>query len=347
MGKITKNEMRKKAPPRAAALLAAGALWGGIALLFVLALGLGGCPMEDEGDLTLTGNGWSYDSAAGVYIIAGGAVVEVTGSTTGSRVVVNGVAKITLSNASIVLSGGEASPLDLAEGANLTLRLAGTNTLTASGGAAGIHVPAGRTLTVTSAAWDGSQSGRLTVTGSAFFTGDESGGGAGIGGNANEDGGSITITGGTITARGGSAVNGTDVTGGAGIGGGAAGSGGTISVTGGSVTAEGGPCSAGIGGGAYGGAGGDISVTGGTITAIAGAAGAGIGGGYEGAGGTIRINSPGGTSQGTAAGSGGYGGRSVGPGRDGSGGSFSGPDGEFGLDEDGFPIGCDTYEWFR
>ncbi|GAB6391789.1 MAG: S-layer homology domain-containing protein [Treponematales bacterium] len=265
--------MRKKAPPRAAALLAAGALWGGIALLCVLALGLGGCPMEDEGDLTLTGNGWSYDSAAGVYIISGGAVVEVTGSTAGSRVVVNGAAEITLSNASIVLSGGEASPLDLAEGANLTLRLAGTNTLTASGGSAGIHVPAGRTLTVTSAAWDGSPSGRLTVTGSAFFaSGDESGGGAGIGGNANEDGGSITIAGGTITARGGSAVNGTDVTGGAGIGGGAAGSGGTISVTGGSVTAEGGPCSAGIGGGAYGGAGGDISVTGGTITAIAGAA---------------------------------------------------------------------------
>ncbi|GAB6392674.1 MAG: hypothetical protein MdMp014T_2047 [Treponematales bacterium] len=114
---------------------------------------------------------------------------------------------------------------------------------------------------------------------------------------------------------------------GAGIGGGAFGSGGTISVTGGSVTAAGG-----------------------TITAIAGGAGAGIGGGYEGAGGTIRINSPGGTSQGTATGSGGYGGRSVGPGRDGSGGSFSGPPpGEwwYGLDEDGFPIGCDTYEWFR
>jgi len=40
-----------------------------------------------------------------------------------------------------------------------------------------------------------------------------------------------------------------------------------------------------------------------------------------------------------------WGGRSVGHGAVGSGGSFSGPSGQYGLDEDGFPAGCDTYEW--
>jgi len=48
---------------------------------------------------------------------------------------------------------------------NLTLKLTGTNPLKAGFGGAGIHVPSGRTLTITSAAGDEQTSGRLDVTG--------------------------------------------------------------------------------------------------------------------------------------------------------------------------------------
>ncbi|GAB6392537.1 MAG: S-layer family protein [Treponematales bacterium] len=283
-----------------------------------------------------TGAGWSYNEASGVFTISGGAGVEVRGSTTGNRVVVRGTAEITLSGAHIDLSPndtpGDAEPdalipLALAQGANVTLRLSGTNTLKAGYGSAGVHVPSGRTLTITSAAGEGQTSGRLDVTGGGFC--------AAVGGGLSESGGVITISGGTVTATGGIE--------GAGIGGGDYGSGGTISITGGSVTAAATYMAAGIGGGGDG-SGGNITITGGTVTANGGQYGAGIGGGVNGGGGTIRINSPG-TSRGTATGSGGYGGRSVGPGAAGSGGSFSGPAGQSGFDADGFPAGYDTYSW--
>lgn len=104
---------------------------------------------------------------------------------------------------------------------------------------------------------------------------------AGIGGDDEKDGGTITINGGEITATGG--------TSGSGIGGGSKinGSGGTITINGGEITANGGDNGAGIGGGSAS-SGGIITINGGTIATTGGNLGAGIG--SLGAGGTIEIN---------------------------------------------------------
>ncbi|GAB6390852.1 MAG: hypothetical protein MdMp014T_0225 [Treponematales bacterium] len=274
-----------------------------------------------------TGAGWSYDEASGVFTISGGAGVEVTGSTARNRVVVRGTVTVTLSDASI--TSAAASPFELGSGANVTLKLAGSNSLVctfedwdADTSFAGLQVEGASNVTIEGP-------GSLRTAGGL--------GGAGIGGRfPGGSCGTITISDGTVNAAGGYH--------GAGIGGGNGGAGGTITIEGSAnVEATGGTGGAGIGGGTSG-AGGSIRITGGTVTATAGTGGAGIGGGYQGNGGTISINSPG-TSRGTATGSGAWGGRSVGPGAAGSGGSFSGPDGEFGLDADGFPAGCGTYEW--
>ena len=106
---------------------------------------------------------------------------------------------------------------------------------------------------------------------------------AGIGGNDNQPGGTITINGGAVTANGGDYASG--------IGGGSdGGAGGNITITGGTVKANGNYGGAGIGGGYYG-SGGTIIISGGTVTANGGDYhGAGIGGGFGGAGGTITIS---------------------------------------------------------
>ena len=85
----------------------------------------------------------------------------------------------------------------------------------------------------------------------------------------------------------------------AGIGGNDEGTGGTVTIHGGNVTATGGINGAGIGGGdgrgepgapASGGDGGNVTIYGGTVTATGGTGGAGIGGGQQGAGGMITIS---------------------------------------------------------
>jgi len=53
--------------------------------------------------------------------------------------------------------------------------------LTASGGVAGVHVITGRTLTITSGAWDDSESRTLKATGSGSAANNKAG--AGIGGD--------------------------------------------------------------------------------------------------------------------------------------------------------------------
>ena len=103
---------------------------------------------------------------------------------------------------------------------------------------------------------------------------------AGIGGGSQEEGGTLTINGGT--------VNVTKKGLGAGIGGGTGGVGGTITINGGTVDATGGGDAAGIGG--CKGEGGTITINGGTVTAIGGSGGSGIGGGNSRAGGTIKIS---------------------------------------------------------
>jgi hypothetical protein len=210
---------------------------------------------------TAAGSGWRYYE--GVYTIKNNAALTVSGSTENDRIIVNGTATITLDDATITTND---SPITLESGAGLTIRLAGTNTLTPrAAGNAGISVPEGTTLTITSADGDGETTGSLSATGNH---------GPGIGG-----GGTINIKGGAITATGGAES--------AGIG---SGSNGTITITGGVVTAsspdwDGDP--AGIGGGSFG-ACGDITITGGSGTATGGGGGAkGVGPGWDGAYGTF------------------------------------------------------------
>ena len=155
-------------------------------------------------------------------------------------------ATITLSNVTIDRSETTGTAFDIQSGANVTLILDGTNTLTggryddfnAVMAAPGIHLPSGATLTIQG-------NGFLTVTGGDGGT--NGFGGAGIGGNsrtvtsAAEACGTITILSGTVTVTGGNGGYG-----GAGIGGGASGSAGgaggmvviltSVQVTGGTGT---------------------------------------------------------------------------------------------------------------
>ncbi len=182
----------------------------------------------------------------------------------------------------------------------------------------------------------------LTILGSGSVTARGGDAAAGIGGGANGDGGTITISDdATVTANGGYH--------GAGIGGGIQGSGGTITISdSASVTAYGGGYGAGIGGSANGdggtitisddakvnanggssgaGIGGGYKSSGGTITvkdsaivtAIGGDSAAGIGGGYKGFGGTIAIS-----DDATVTANGGIYGAGIGGGYDGSGGTIT------------------------
>jgi hypothetical protein len=164
-------------------------------------------------------------------------------------------------------------------GAELTLRLDGTNFLAGGPGHAGLCVPSvdGVDASVRIAAGE-SAGGLLVATGGL--------GGAGIGGDAAQPGGAVRVEGGEVRAIAGS---------GAGIGGGnRGGRGGSFAMTGGSVLAQGKAGGAGIGGGGRtdgaGGAGGTVEISGGTLTALGSPSGAGIGGGNNAAGGTVRIS---------------------------------------------------------
>ena len=168
----------------------------------------------------------------------------------------SGTHYITLSGVDINgagVSGGNSSAFSIEPGAKVFLTLEGRNVLAGGENYAGLRVPAGAELEITA-----QSTGSLEATGNAGYT---SKGGAGIGGNNGESGGTITIHGGTVTATGGS--------GGAGIGGGGwERNGGKVTITGGFVTANGGLGGAGIGGGESG-IGGDVVITGGTVEATA------------------------------------------------------------------------------
>ena len=152
----------------------------------------------------------------------------------------------------------------------------------------------------------------LTIEGSGTLVADasEEEGSAGIGGEYEQDGGTITINGGIINATAGE--------GGAGIGGGSGRdygrNGGTITINEGTVKATGNEKGAGIGGGSgmhQGGDGGTITINGGTIEATGGRLAAGIGAGHGPFGGncgTVTING------GTVNASGGDGGAGIGGG---------------------------------
>jgi hypothetical protein len=294
-------------------------------------------------EMTVTGN-WEYtpdeDGLGGVYKITGGEVA-VSGTTTSSRLVIAGSARVTLKDASIIVTddfglGWDTygiCPISLEEGVSLNLILSGRNVLKAGNLCAGLHVPAGSSLTIT------------TVDGSGSLAADGGHEGAGIGGNYNDGCGAVTILSGNVTATGGWAYA-------AGIGGGHGGNlAGPVMIEGGIVTATGWG-GAGIGGGGYNFAmPGEIIITGGYVEATGWNNGAGIGGGSMAPGGTVKINFPTGDSHGRAmakitTGDHPYGGDfmwgfAVGPGatdgRDLSGGTFNGT-------LDGFPMG-EEYIW--
>ncbi|MBQ2061303.1 MAG: hypothetical protein II458_01345 [Oscillospiraceae bacterium] len=128
----------------------------------------------------------------------------------------------------------------------------------------GIHIPEGSSLTVY--AQEGG-SGKLIVgvEDNPIYNGV-----AGIGGNDNETGGTVTINGGDISVIGGDM--------GAGIGGGLGGNAELVTINGGKVFAQGsGDCGDGIGTGDSANDGTNIVINGGTVTAVGGGSGAGIG----------------------------------------------------------------------
>ena len=186
-----------------------------------------------------------------------------------------------------VTIGKKEAPQRVTVSGDVHLILANDAKLTVNGG---ISVNAGNSLTVyAQPAENDKTTGSLTVE-------NVEEGNAGIGGDVQQSGDTITINGGEITATGG--------TSGSGIGGGSKinGAGGTITINGGEITANGGDKiiatgnggGAGIGGGNYG-AGGMIEINGGNITAngqgsSSACGGAGIGGGSQQSGGTITIH---------------------------------------------------------
>lgn len=190
-----------------------------------------------------------------------------------------------------------ACAFEIEPGAKANVYLANANYLKSGQGRAGLEVPDGANVVITSADGDTMTTGTLEAYGSSW-------GGAGIGGPGYEHSpiqgraGIITINGGTVVAYG--------ARGGAGIGGGNTGGhdgGGNITINGGSITAIGGdgPDSgggAGIGSGynasypdtTNGDDGTKITITGGIIEKAQGGSGsAGIGGSIYSASGVIRI----------------------------------------------------------
>jgi hypothetical protein len=195
--------------------------------------------------------------------IKNNANITISGAANNRGIRVQANAKATITFTTLVLQdqSGNAPPLALDDGANVTLNLQGASSLMAGGSFPGILAPAGTTLAINGP-------GSVTANGGS--------GAAGIGGGGNignHDGGAITLNSGTTEATGSA--------GGAGIGGGSLGSGGVIVIHGGTVRATGNGGGAGIGGGFGGVNGSAITIDGGAVTAKSVQGGAGIGSGQS------------------------------------------------------------------
>ncbi|MGI5870081.1 MAG: beta strand repeat-containing protein [Kiritimatiellia bacterium] len=245
--------------------------------------------------------GWRFDLQTRTVLLTGTGAFTISGTNVSGEVrvaVAAGVTNtVTLSNLTLKATGDYQCAFALETGANVSLFLAGANTLVSGKYRAGLGVAAGRALSITNA--PGDDAAALSATGGY--------GAAGIGGGW-ASGGTVTLNGGSVTAQGGQY--------GAGIGGGGYGYGGNTTVNDGSVTAKGGQYGAGIGG-AYQRSGGTTTINGGSVTATGGYQGAGIGGGYYGNGGNTTINGGSVTMQG------GYRGAGIGGGDHGAGGTVT------------------------
>ena len=207
--------------------------------------------------------------------------VTVKGSTDENTITVNVNTEVTVTLDNVTVdntnNAGEAGmKVTTGEEGKVTVELEGDNTLKGGYEAAGLQTSNNQgSLEITDTDNDGS----LTAIGGKGIN-ENQGGGAGIGGGAEEQGTNITISGGTITATGGSSqdANGYPEQGGAGIGGGYDGDGVNITVSGGAVIATGGERASGIGGG-FKGDGTNITISDGAVTATGSYGGAAIGGG--------------------------------------------------------------------
>ena len=269
-----------------------------------------------KGHITITETGYTQNTTQGTTLeetkFTGSYVItqsDPNDATTNMIDVKSGTHTITLNGVKATNAGTDHSILSLSEGVELTLSLAGRNTLGdyQSGVAtdkATLHVPPGATLTIKGegtlltvsqegAAIGGNKGehcGKIIIEdGSLFINTFGSGSGAGIGAGAGSSApntGEIIIKGGKImksTTAGGST--------GAFVGGGEGCDGGKITIDGGYINAQGSSYAAVIGGGKGGGAG-EITITGGLVR-TAGNADSSIptlGSGSEGTGGKISIS---------------------------------------------------------
>ena len=214
------------------------------------------------------GTGWTYN--APTLTLSGAEPLTLSGANTAGKVLVvvsaGATSAVTLSDLTLQTTGSGQCVFELEQNADISLFLAGTNTLASGRDHAGLEVPASASISITNAPSDAA--GALTVTGGTM--------GAGIGGGSKGTGGTVTISGGTIIANGGGFS--------AGIGGGYYyGAGGAVTISGGTVFANGGSRGAGIGGG-YQGKGGTVTISGGTVFAQGNNGGADIGPGASGMG---------------------------------------------------------------
>ena len=131
-----------------------------------------GVALDD--DISSSGTGWSY--AAYTLTLSGAGPFTLSGTNEWGmvRVVVsaNVTSTVTLSNLTLKATADNQCAFALGQNAQVSLFLAGTNTLTSGNYRAGLEVSAGRTLSITNA--PGDDAGALTATGGDM--------GAGIGG---------------------------------------------------------------------------------------------------------------------------------------------------------------------
>ncbi len=170
---------------------------------------------QEVGEFTVTGDASNYTFSGtsgtdGVLTITGSGTLAIANTdpntSTKDRIVVqNGVeSNITLKGVNIVLSEDDMSPIHVSStaSANIVLDQSKTNTLQAGTNAAALHVPENASVTLRSV--NNEFIGELSAAGGN--------GGAGIGANKGEVGGTITIEGGIVYAIGGSGAMGIEGT---------------------------------------------------------------------------------------------------------------------------------------